>query len=67
MAVSSARVEHRPDQAPRRVTILGSTGSVGCNTIDLIDVGGQARTPRLIEKRRPLRRAVASGSRCRAR
>ena len=23
--------------APRRVTILGSTGSVGCNTIDLID------------------------------
>ena len=37
MAVSSARIEHRPDQAPRRVTILGSTGSVGCNTIDLID------------------------------
>ena len=28
-----------PDSAaaPRRVTILGSTGSVGCNTIDLID------------------------------
>jgi 1-deoxy-D-xylulose-5-phosphate reductoisomerase len=24
------------DAAPRRVTILGSTGSVGCNTIDLI-------------------------------
>ena len=22
---------------PRRVTILGSTGSVGCNTIDLIE------------------------------
>ena len=22
--------------APRRVTILGSTGSIGCNTIDLI-------------------------------
>jgi 1-deoxy-D-xylulose-5-phosphate reductoisomerase len=37
MAVSSARIEQRPDQAPRRVTILGSTGSVGCNTIDLID------------------------------
>ena len=23
--------------APRRVTILGSTGSVGCNTVDLIE------------------------------
>ena len=22
--------------APRRITVLGSTGSVGCNTIDLI-------------------------------
>ncbi len=29
-----ARVE--PDQARRRVSILGSTGSVGCNTLDLI-------------------------------
>jgi 1-deoxy-D-xylulose-5-phosphate reductoisomerase len=37
MAVSTARIEQRPDAAPRRVTILGSTGSVGCNTIDLID------------------------------
>jgi len=37
MAVSSVRIEQRPDEAPRRVTILGSTGSVGCNTIDLID------------------------------
>src|SRR5690348_8931845 len=23
--------------APRRITVLGSTGSVGCNTIDLIE------------------------------
>jgi len=38
MAVSTARIiEQRPDEAPRRVTILGSTGSIGCNTIDLID------------------------------
>lgn len=33
MAVTSARME----TAPRRTTILGSTGSVGCNTIDLIE------------------------------
>ena len=26
-----------PHVQPRRLTILGSTGSVGCNTIDLID------------------------------
>jgi len=26
----------RPEPAPRTVTILGSTGSVGCNTVDLI-------------------------------
>jgi len=26
-----------PGNAPRRVTVLGSTGSVGCNTIDLIE------------------------------
>jgi 1-deoxy-D-xylulose-5-phosphate reductoisomerase len=37
MAVSSARIGQRPEEAPRRITILGSTGSVGCNTIDLID------------------------------
>ena len=30
------QVAARLDSAPRRVTVLGSTGSVGCNTIDLI-------------------------------
>ena len=29
-------------EAPRRVTILGSTGSVGCNTVELIVQGGSA-------------------------
>lgn len=28
--------------APRRVTVLGATGSIGCNTIDLIDRDPQA-------------------------
>ena len=28
----------RPDMPPRRVTILGSTGSVGCNTIKLLEL-----------------------------
>jgi 1-deoxy-D-xylulose-5-phosphate reductoisomerase len=28
--------QKRPETAPRSVTILGSTGSVGCNTVDLI-------------------------------
>lgn len=26
-----------PDNGPRRITILGSTGSIGCNTIDLVE------------------------------
>jgi 1-deoxy-D-xylulose-5-phosphate reductoisomerase len=30
------QVATKLDAAPRRVTVLGSTGSVGCNTIDLI-------------------------------
>lgn len=30
------QVAARLESAPRRVTVLGSTGSVGCNTIDLI-------------------------------
>ena len=35
MAVASPKTD--PKTAPRRVTILGSTGSVGCNTLDLIE------------------------------
>ncbi|MGF1610852.1 MAG: 1-deoxy-D-xylulose-5-phosphate reductoisomerase, partial [Kiloniellales bacterium] len=35
MAVASPRAES--ESAPRRVTILGATGSIGCNTIDLIE------------------------------
>lgn len=34
MVVTHAKL--RPHVAPRRVTILGSTGSVGCNTVDLM-------------------------------
>ncbi|MGE4219286.1 MAG: 1-deoxy-D-xylulose-5-phosphate reductoisomerase [Alphaproteobacteria bacterium] len=40
----SERAAPAPAAAPRRVTILGSTGSVGCQTIDLID-----RNPDLYE------------------
>jgi 1-deoxy-D-xylulose-5-phosphate reductoisomerase len=38
MAVKRARsIEPRAETAERRITILGSTGSIGCNTIDLIE------------------------------
>lgn len=30
------KVKERKDTGPRRISILGSTGSIGCNTIDLI-------------------------------
>ena len=35
--VDGTQAANRAEAAPRRVTILGSTGSVGCNTIDLIE------------------------------
>lgn len=31
-----SRSEGTPDDGPRGITVLGSTGSVGCNTLDLI-------------------------------
>lgn len=34
----------QPASEPRRVTILGSTGSIGCNTIDLIERDPEAYT-----------------------
>jgi 1-deoxy-D-xylulose-5-phosphate reductoisomerase len=37
MAIVSGRQAPTPLESPRTVTILGSTGSVGCQTIDLID------------------------------
>ncbi len=37
MNVAIAEAEVQPLSTPRSVTILGSTGSVGCNTLDLIE------------------------------
>ena len=37
MDLSPAKLAPDTDSGPRSVTILGSTGSVGCNTIDLIE------------------------------
>ncbi len=36
MAVSSASTHPVAVAKPRRVTVLGSTGSIGCNTVDLL-------------------------------
>ena len=37
MDLSPDKLTPDTDSGPRSVTILGSTGSVGCNTIDLIE------------------------------
>ncbi len=37
MAVTIERNAPRAQAAPRRITVLGSTGSVGCNTLDLVE------------------------------
>ena len=35
--MDAIKVDFQTVESPRRVTILGSTGSVGCNTVDLIE------------------------------
>lgn len=44
MSLALNRLEPRPSLAQRSLTILGSTGSIGCNTLDLIE-----RSPGLFE------------------
>ncbi len=36
MAVTSTKTAPSPAAEPRSVTVLGSTGSIGCNTVDLL-------------------------------
>jgi 1-deoxy-D-xylulose-5-phosphate reductoisomerase len=41
-AVDCAAMNELPHQAPRRITILGATGSIGCNTLDVMaHLGGR--------------------------
>ena len=42
MAVILPSLRPQPSEAPRRVTILGSTGSIGRNTVDLIERNPEA-------------------------
>ncbi len=37
MAMTLSSLRQQPSEAPRKVTVLGSTGSIGCNTLDLIE------------------------------
>ncbi|MEE8279779.1 MAG: 1-deoxy-D-xylulose-5-phosphate reductoisomerase [Alphaproteobacteria bacterium] len=76
MAVSVRKRESVQDAEPRRITILGSTGSVGCNTIDLIQrrpelytveaLTANSNAKQLAEQARKLRpnRAVIADERC---
>ena len=67
MALVSTRCA--PESLPRQITILGSTGSVGCNTIDLIDrqperfdvqaLTAHRNVQRLVEQARRLRPKLA--------
>ena len=63
------RVANDTSQSPRRVTVLGSTGSVGCNTIDLLQrhpekyqieaLTAQSNVDRLAEQARSLKPRLA--------
>ena len=63
------RVANDTSPSPRRVTVLGSTGSVGCNTIDLLQrhpekyqieaLTAQSNVDRLVEQARSLKPRLA--------
>lgn len=67
MVVSNPKI--RAETSPRRVTVLGSTGSVGCSTVDLMmrqpgryaveALTGNKNVKRLAEQARTLRAKVA--------
>ncbi len=67
MVVSKPKI--RAEASPRRVTVLGSTGSVGCSTVDLMmrqpgryaveALTGNKNVKRLAEQARALRAKVA--------
>jgi len=69
MAVTAPRPRAETTLTPRSVTILGSTGSVGCNTVDLIDrqpeafsveaLTGNRNVAVLVEQARRLRPKMA--------
>lgn len=71
MVIAATRIERIPSAqaAPKRVTILGSTGSIGCNTVDLIArapdrfaveaITGHRNVERLAEQARLLRPRLA--------
>ena len=56
-----------PESAPRSVSILGSTGSVGCNTIDLIDRNPGSFTVRALTANRNVDLLVEQSLRLRPR
>lgn len=64
MAVASPQPDIRA--APRSVTILGSTGSVGCNTLDLIEREPEAFTVEALTANGSAQRLAAQAKRVRA-
>ncbi|MCG8509148.1 MAG: 1-deoxy-D-xylulose-5-phosphate reductoisomerase [Rhodospirillales bacterium] len=63
------QLETRPSDQPRSVTILGATGSVGCNTVDLLErhpgrfrveaITGHRNVSRLAEQAKALKAGLA--------
>ena len=64
MAIASPQPEVRA--APRSVTILGSTGSVGCNTLDLIERQPEAFTVEALTAKSSAQRLAEQAKRVRA-
>ena len=75
MAVNPAAAWPQPSEIPRKITVLGSTGSIGCSTVDLIGRNPEAfevealtahrNLDVLLEQSRRLRPRMTCRFRCR--
>ena len=59
MPTAITRAQTRPEAIPRQVSILGSTGSVGCSTIDLLRRSPEAYSVEALTAHRNVEQLVA--------
>ena len=67
VSVSSERIRPVEEAAPRRLTILGSTGSIGCSTLDLIERNSDAYEIEALTANRSVARLAEQALRLRPR
>jgi len=64
MALTAPELKPAADAKPRRVTILGATGSVGCNTLDLIQRAPERYSVEALTAHRSVDKLAAAARGC---